>query len=70
MKVVETGLTIGEEGFTKCQDRRFDPSVKLTSRNLKVNFIVIERIMPHIHNMDGFFVAKLKKISDGPRKKI
>jgi ribosomal RNA methyltransferase Nop2 len=32
VKLVETGLTIGEDGFTKCSERRFDPSVKLTSK--------------------------------------
>jgi ribosomal RNA methyltransferase Nop2 len=35
VKVVETGLQIGEEGYTKFQDKRFDPSVKLTSKKAK-----------------------------------
>lgn len=54
VKLVETGLEVGLPGMTKHSALHFHPSLKLT-----------KRVYPHVHNMDGFYVAKFKKFANG-----
>jgi ribosomal RNA methyltransferase Nop2 len=55
VKVVETGLTFGVEGFVNYRGKTFDAKMQRT-----------RRFYPHKYNVDGFFVCKLKKI--GPTR--
>jgi ribosomal RNA methyltransferase Nop2 len=56
VRIIETGLEVGKPGLTRHKERRFHPSLALT-----------RRFYPHVHNMDGFYVAKLQKFANGVR---
>ncbi|CAH8567640.1 unnamed protein product [Dicrocoelium dendriticum] len=50
INIVETKL-FGEKGYQNFKGFHFHPTMELT-----------RRYYPHKHNVDGFFVAKLKKV--------
>ena len=51
LRLVDTGIPFGREGFTAFKGKQFPQSLKLT-----------RRFYPHMHNMDGFFVSKFEKV--------
>lgn len=55
VKLVDAGLKIGKEGFTSFRGKHFSKHLSLT-----------RRYYPHTYNVDGFFVAKFKKIASSP----
>ncbi|KAH8106713.1 NOL1/NOP2/sun family RNA met [Cristinia sonorae] len=57
VKLVDTGLEFGQPGYTSYRGKTFDQKVSLT-----------RRFYPHMHNMDGFFVAKFKVEKRGKKQ--
>lgn len=53
VKLEKIEVSVGEEGLTAFQDKRFHPTMGLT-----------KRFYPHVHNMDGFFVSRLRKVGN------
>jgi len=49
VRIVPTGIDFGRDGFKTFRGKKFDELMPLC-----------RRIFPHVHNMDGFFVCKLK----------
>ena len=52
VRLVETGLTFGVEGFKNYMGKTFNARMKMT-----------RRFYPHKYNLDGFFVSKFKKFA-------
>lgn len=53
VKIVASGIPFGLDGHTTMKHQQFHRDMSLA-----------RRIYPHVHNLDGFFVCKLKKVSD------
>ena len=49
-------VEVGEMGLTKFVDKRYHVDLRKT-----------RRIYPHVHNMDGFYFAKLVKTANGKK---
>ena len=55
VRLVETGLVFGRDGFVNHMGKAFDARMKMT-----------KRFYPHAYNVDGFFVSKFQKIGPSP----
>lgn len=53
VKIEPTGLAFGDEGYVRYRGKNFGPDMKLC-----------RRYWGHKHNLDGFFVCRLRKFSN------
>lgn len=61
VRIVPTGIDFGRDGLKRFRSRTFNDRMMLC-----------RRIFPHVHNMDGFFVCKLKiePINKGDKRRM
>jgi 25S rRNA (cytosine2870-C5)-methyltransferase len=53
VRIESTGLSFGDEGYVRFRGKNFGPDMKLC-----------RRYWGHKHNLDGFFVCRLRKFSN------
>src|SRR5271169_4986441 len=53
VRIESTGLVFGDEGYVRFRGKNFGPDMKLC-----------RRYWGHKHNLDGFFVCRLRKFSN------
>ena len=53
VRIESTGLSFGDEGYSRFRGKNFGPDMKLC-----------RRYWGHKHNLDGFFVCRLRKFSN------
>ncbi len=56
VKIIDTGLNLESRAITKFGENRFSDRIKHCVR-----------VYPHVNNLDGFFVCKLKKLRHGEK---
>ncbi len=56
VKIIDTGLKLESKVYKKFGDKKFCDRIKYCIR-----------VFPHIHNLDGFFICKMKKLRHGDR---
>ncbi len=56
VKIIDTGIKLDSKVITKFKETKFNDRIKHCIR-----------VYPHVNNLDGFFVCKIKKLRDGEK---